>query len=87
MIREIKREVSEAVSPEMLQEAKNLRNLAASIESGKAVALGCVYVFKDDDGGMCTSTTYACDSHAMSLLGGIAQLQVKFANRTMLDAD
>lgn len=80
MIHTIERKVGEAVSPEMLQEAKNLRNLAASIENGTAVAVAYTWVSTADAVAQ-TYSTFNADSHCFTLLGSVSVMHTKMSTQ------
>lgn len=78
-IRKIERKVGETVSPEMMQEAKNLRNLATLIEGGTAIAVAYAWVQKDKDVAVPYST-FCGDDCGMVLLAAVVLLQRKISN-------
>lgn len=71
-MRTIERKVGEAVSPEMLQQAKNLRNLATLVEGGTAVAVAYAWVEQTENGYDCHSTF--CGDNARYTLAGVVNV-------------
>lgn len=80
-MRVIEKKVGDSVSPEMLQEAKNLRNLATLIEGGNAIAVAYSWVAKDNNGvDLNTGNTFCADHGKYTLLGVVTALQVALAS-------
>lgn len=77
-MRTIERKVGESVSPEMLQEAKNLRNLATCIESGLYVAVAYAWVEKDGEG-LATQSTFCGDRGHTTLMGAVSMMKHRLA--------
>lgn len=79
-MRTIERVIGESVSPEMQQEARNLRNLATLIEGGNAVAVAYAWVAKDENTvSLTTNHTWCGDTGSMQMLGAVALMQVRLA--------
>lgn len=79
-MRVIEKKVGEAVSPEMLQEAKNLRNLASLVEGGNAVAVAYAWVAKEGNSvNLDTNHTWCADAGSMSMLGVVSLMQTRLA--------
>lgn len=77
-MRVIEKKVGESVSPEMLQQAKNLRNLATLVEGGTAVAVAYAWVEKDEDGYNCHST-FCGDTARYTLAGVVSVLSTRLS--------
>jgi len=73
-MRVIEKKVGEGVSPEMLQEAKNLRNLATLIESGTVVAVAYAWVEKEGEA-LVTDSTFCGDRGHTTLIGAVTLMK------------
>jgi hypothetical protein len=77
-MRVIEKVVGENVSAEMIQEAKNLRNLATLVEGGTVVAVAYAWVEKDGEG-LATQSTFCGDRGHTTLMGAVSMMKHRLA--------
>lgn len=77
-MRVIEKKVGESVSPDMLNMAKNLRNLATLVEGGTCVAVAIAWILVEDKGPT-PNETFCGDEFGTTLLGATSLLQHSLA--------
>jgi len=77
-MRVIEKKVGKSVSPEMLDMAKNLRNLATLVEGGTCVAVAIAWLQTSDDGHT-AHNTFCADNGRYTLMGAVSVLQNKLS--------